>query len=108
MGSTAYQSLQPERRHQVCEESRDVAEVRDQTKQTQPFDFELLVTSITLAGPPGIRAREYWQSPSMAKWTINASDPGEVAGPTLTFQIDDSQKQQFQVGRRIRVSIEPT
>jgi hypothetical protein len=89
-------------------EGQTVTEVRDQTSAEQQFDFELLVTSITLADPPGIRARQYWQSPSMARWTISASDPGEVAGPTVTFQIDDSQKQHFQVGRRIRVTIEPT
>jgi hypothetical protein len=89
-------------------EGQNVTELRHQTSQTHQFDFELLVTSITLAGPPGIRAREYWQSPSMARWTINASDPGEAAGATVTFQIDDSQKQHFQVGQRIRLTLEPT
>lgn len=87
---------------------RNVAEVHDSGREAYRFDFELLVTNISLAGPPGIRAREYWQNPSMAKWAVSASDPGETVGPTVTFQIDDSQKQHFQVGRRIRIVIEPT
>jgi hypothetical protein len=85
-----------------------LAEVRDAGTEPQRFDFELLVTNITLAGPSGIRAREYWQNPSMAKWMVSASDPSEAAGPTVTFQIDDSQKHHFQAGRRIRIVIEPT
>jgi hypothetical protein len=44
----------------------------------------------------------------MAKWAVTVSDPGEAAGPAVTFQIDDSQKQHFHVGRRIRITIEPT
>jgi hypothetical protein len=85
-----------------------LTEVRDSGNESQRFDFELLVTNISLAGPSGIRAREYWQNPSMAKWTVSANEPGEVAGPSVTFQIDDSQKQHFQVGRRVRITIEPT
>jgi hypothetical protein len=85
-----------------------LTEVHDLGTGSHRFDFELLVTNISLSGPPGIRAREYWQNPSTAKWAVSASDPGETEGPTVTFQIDDSQKSHFQVGRRIRVVIEPT
>src|SRR5690349_15357209 len=67
---------------------RNVAEVHDAGKSAYAFDFELLVTNVSLVGPPGIRAREYWQNPSMAKWAVSASDPGETSGPTVTFQID--------------------
>jgi len=84
-----------------------LAEVRETEGPREPFDFELIVMQIALDGPAGMRAR-YWQDPATAKWEVHASDPDNAAGPSVTFQLDDSQKHAFPLGQRIKVTIEPT
>jgi hypothetical protein len=84
-----------------------VSEVRDTGRREQPFDFELMVTRVALVATSGIRARQDWQDPSMAKWEVSVSDPADEASPSVSFRIDDSQKEHFHVGRRVKVTIEP-